>query len=118
MLNVAQAEAPIGKEKTYPKGLPEYKEFAFDVVSTKWSEDQWEFFDDLITRESNWNPNAQNKTSTAFGVGQFLNSTWKIVGCEKTAEINKQIICTADYVEKIYETPEKAILHHNQANWY
>lgn len=30
----------------------------------------------LITIESGWNPYAQNPISSAYGLGQFINSTW------------------------------------------
>jgi len=33
----------------------------------------------IIECESDWDYTAQNKTSTAFGAGQFINSTWNYV---------------------------------------
>lgn len=32
--------------------------------------------DCIVSRESNWNPNAVNPRSGAAGLGQFLRSTW------------------------------------------
>ena len=63
-----------------------------DVVTTgsgrsrgkKWAKAQgwpikggarWNALDYIITRESSWNPKAKNPSSTASGLGQFINST-------------------------------------------
>lgn len=62
--------------------------------------------------------NAQNPHSTAYGIGQFLNSTWKLVGCEKTDNPFIQVDCMIKYVEKTYGTPSKAVAFHNRNNWY
>jgi len=35
--------------------------------------------DEIIRRESNWNPTAKNPKSTAYGLCQFLDGTWKYV---------------------------------------
>jgi len=37
------------------------------------------FADCLIVNESGWNPKSQNPKSTAYGLGQFLDSTWNNV---------------------------------------
>ena len=38
-----------------------------------------QFADCLIIEESHWNPKADNPTSTAYGLGQFLDRTWENV---------------------------------------
>lgn len=96
---------------------PPVKEYAEQRVNEVFG-GGWAYFDDLITRESRWKSNAQNPTSTAYGLGQFLNSTWKTVGCVKTNDPYKQIDCTIAYVEARYGYPQKAIEHHNRKNWY
>lgn len=97
---------------------PTVKEYAREVVIEKWGESEWEYFDDLIHRESSWNHLAQNSSSTAFGLGQFLNSTWDIVDCEKTDNPYIQIDCTVKYIEDRYKTPSQSITFHNRNNWY
>lgn len=52
----------------------------------------------LIDLESDCGPTAQNPKSTAYGIGQFLDSTWKGVGCVKTSEPIEQLRCMALYV--------------------
>ncbi len=92
--------------------------YAFEKVLLNWGSEQWYFFEDLIERESQWINTAQNPNSTAYGIGQFLNSTWETVGCEKTDDAEIQIDCTIRYVKKRYSTPEKAIDFHNKNNFY
>lgn len=36
---------------------------------------RWKALDYIVSRESSWNPKAQNPSSTASGLGQFINST-------------------------------------------
>ena len=117
-LNVAEATAPEIPPREYPEGLEEYKYYAYDLVVDAWGESQWGYFDDLIYRESSWRSTAQNPSSTAFGLAQFLDSTWALVDCEKTTEPDEQIRCGVEYVKEVYGTPRKAIIHHNENNWY
>lgn len=63
-------------------------------------EEHWEAALYIIDRESDCNPTAQNPGSTAFGIGQFLNSTWAGVGCVKTADPVEQLRCMDKYVQR------------------
>lgn len=94
------------------------KVYAFEQVLNRWGDEQWSYFNDLIKRESRWNSEAKNSKSTAYGLGQFLNSTWEIVGCKKTDNQYKQIDCTIEYISKVYGTPQNAIKFHNKNNYY
>lgn len=94
------------------------KVYAEQQVVDRWNSEQWDDFKVLIHRESTWRHLAQNPKTTAFGYGQFLDSTWKIVGCEKTIDKYIQIDCTIDYIDLRYKTPEKALSFHRQKNWY
>lgn len=97
---------------------PNIKVYAFERVLNRWGDEQWFYFNDLIKRESHWDNTEQNPKSTAYGLGQFLNSTWEIVGCKKTSNSYKQIDCTIKYIELVYGTPKKAIEFHNKNNFY
>ena len=81
------------------------KEYARTLVP----DEHWEDFDTLINYESGWNPTAQNPVSTAYGIGQFLDSTWATVGCEKTSDPKTQIDCTVVYIEKNYGDATEAL---------
>ena len=95
-----------------------HKQYAYSQVVETWSEDEWKAFDTIIKKESNWRSNSQNPTSTAYGLGQFLDSTWKLVGCTKTSDPDIQIDCTITYIQKTYGTPRNALYFHSVNNFY
>lgn len=66
---------------------------------------QWAALSWIIDRESSWNPNAQNPTSTAYGLFQFLDSTWAGTGIPKTSNFVQQIIAGLRYIASRYGTP-------------
>lgn len=81
-------------------------------------EDQWGALEELVQRESSWNPNAQNPTSTAFGLFQFLNSTWAGVGAQKTSDPAAQARAGLQYIRNRYGSPQAALSFHDRNNWY
>jgi hypothetical protein len=72
----------------------------------------------LWQRESGWNPNAQNPSSTAYGIPQFLNSTWASTGIAKTSDPYRQIDAGLIYVQKRYGTPCGAWSFWQSHKWY
>jgi hypothetical protein len=82
------------------------------------SETQWQCLEKLWTRESNWRHTAQNKSSTAFGIAQFLDATWGAVGFEKSRNPYVQIEAGLVYIEKRYKTACKALAHSDRVGWY
>ena len=72
----------------------------------------------LGMKESGWNNNAQNPTSTAYGIGQFLNSTWAGVGATKTSDPRAQVQAMAQYIKNRYGSPSAALAFHIAHNWY
>ncbi len=69
---------------------------------------QWSSLLKLIQGESGFNPNAQNPTSTAFGLFQFLNSTWGTVGGSKTSNPALQSEYGMRYIGNKYGNPSNA----------
>src|SRR5690606_36421804 len=80
--------------------------------------DQWWALDRLVQKESGWNPRAQNPRSTAFGLFQFLDSTWATVGARKTADPHAQIDAGLRYIAQRYGSPTAALAFHNRNGWY
>lgn len=65
-----------------------------------------------------WRPTADNPTSTAHGIAQFLDSTWALVGGVKTDNPQLQILYGLRYVHSAYGTPSAALAFHQANNWY
>lgn len=84
--------------------------------SKGWS-NQWNSFNNLVMHESGWNNTAQNPSSTAFGIGQFLNSTWGSYG-SKTSDPRLQILYMLDYIRGRYGDPNRAWSFWQQHKWY
>ena len=79
-----------------------------------WTDYQWVALEDLWTKESGWRPDAQNPYSTAYGIAQFLDSTWGLPGmkpynCVKTSNASEQIRCGLIYIKLVYHTPAGAL---------
>lgn len=83
-----------------------------------WTGAQWTALDQLWTRESGWNNTAQNPTSTAYGIAQFLDSTWATVGGSKTSDPTLQIQYGLAYIRQRYGSPTAAWAHEQQMGWY
>ena len=72
-----------------------------------WEGKEWRCALTLFAHESRWDNFAQNPTSTAFGIGQFLNQTWKGYG-PKTTDARLQVTYAMAYVADRYGTPCRA----------
>lgn len=72
------------------------------------SGDQWNALYKLIQGESGFRPNAQNPTSSAYGLFQFLDSTWGTVGGHKTSDPTLQTIYGLKYIQSAYGSPANA----------
>jgi hypothetical protein len=72
----------------------------------------------LWGKESGWNPNAHNPSSTAYGIPQFLDSTWASTGIAKTSDGFRQIDAGLVYIDSRYGSPCGAWAHSRADNWY
>jgi hypothetical protein len=93
-----------------------YQEYAMGKLGGNASE--FSCLENLWGKESGWNPNAQNPTSTAYGIPQFLDSTWAGTGIAKTSDGYRQIDAGLIYIENRYGTPCAAWGHSQANNWY
>src|SRR5699024_2062266 len=71
----AYSDVANGPIKTMAKAMLDKKRWRAQFRDLYW----------LLTRESSWNPRAHYPSSTAYGLFQFLNSTWATVGGRKTS---------------------------------
>ena len=56
----------------------------------------------IFNKESHTNPNAKNPTSTAKGVGQLLESTYKNIGLKHSADPIAQVVASIAYISRHY----------------
>ncbi|PZA21996.1 lytic transglycosylase domain-containing protein [Modestobacter versicolor] len=93
-----------------------YQEYALAQLGGNASE--FSCLESLWGKESGWNPNAQNPTSTAYGIPQFLDSTWKGTGIAKTSDPYRQIDAGLIYIDSRYGSPCGAWAHSKSTGWY
>lgn len=83
-----------------------------------WGEGEWAALDELVRRESSWNPEADNPTSTAFGLFQFLDGTWAGTGIGRTSDPHRQTDAGLIYIQQRYGSPSAALAFHDRNNYY
>ena len=93
-----------------------YQDYALSKLSGDSS--QFSCLESLWGRESGWNPNAQNPSSSAYGIPQFLDSTWASTGIAKTSDGYRQIDAGLVYIDSRYGSPCGAWSHSQSTGWY
>jgi hypothetical protein len=56
----------------------------------------------IFDKESHTNPNAKNPTSSAKGIGQLLDSTYKNIGLKHSADPIAQVVASIAYISRHY----------------
>ncbi|MGH3097346.1 MAG: phage tail tape measure protein, partial [Streptosporangiales bacterium] len=79
---------------------------------------QWNALKWLIMHESGFRPTAQNPTSSAYGLFQFLDGTWGTVGGHKTSNPALQSLYGMRYVGSRYGSPLGAQSFWQGHHWY
>jgi uncharacterized membrane protein YvbJ len=72
----------------------------------------------ILMAESHMNPKAKNPTSSAKGVGQLLDSTYRNIGLRHSADPLAQVIATIAYISRHYGSTCSAWAFHQKHNWY
>ena len=98
----------------------DYQRFAIDELIKRDNLEQYPCLYELWMRESNWRPKAKNKESTAMGIPQLLDSTWKNIGHKPTWDGNKQVLAGLAYLDHRYGKKGvcRAYAHHLAKGWY
>jgi hypothetical protein len=85
------------------------KQFAFHLVQKQWKTNakrEYACLHLLWAKESGWRSVASNEKSTAYGIPQFLNSTWVNYGYPvRPKDPHVQIKAGLRYIYKRYSTP-------------
>lgn len=109
---------PHGKVIAYYQN--EYQRHAIERLTELNMLEQYPCLYELWMRESNWRPEAKNKKSSAYGIPQLLNSTWKNIKVKPTPDGMKQVDAGLRYIKHRYGTNGvcKAYAHHLAKGWY
>jgi hypothetical protein len=79
---------------------------------------EWKCLRNLWQKESHFNPKAKNMSSGAYGIAQFMPSTWGNYKVEKTSEARLQIKYGLRYIEKRYGSACGAWRFWQENKWY
>jgi hypothetical protein len=112
--STAAASAAPGSSSAAPAPSGSYQSYALSKVGSQ----QFSCLESLWGRESGWNPNAQNPSSSAYGIPQFLDSTWAGTGIAKTSNGYRQIDAGLSYLDSRYGSPCGGWAHSQATGWY
>ncbi len=116
----ADAEA-AAKKAGYDPNTKAPKEIARQMALNTygWGADQFTCYDNIIMRESMWDPFADNPTSSAYGIPQALpGSRMASEGADWKTNPATQIKWGLKYVKERYGTPCQAWSFKKAKGWY
>lgn len=95
-----------------PNYLDTKKHYVHQLTLQNWKQPtQWSCLNVIISIESGWDSNAQNPTSSAYGLFQQLK-------LPNTATVSTQARLGLKYIKHRYGKPCKAYHHHKAKGWY
>jgi hypothetical protein len=101
------------------KDMYDAQALTFLMVYVKgWKLAQWKCLNQLWSKESNFNPLAQNKGSGAYGIAQFMPTTWDNYSVKKTSVPSLQITYGLHYIKSRYGTACSAVKFWKKHYWY
>ena len=113
----AQAAAEAAAAANTPEGA---RATARQLVAERgWGSDQFSCLDSLWNKESNWNYQASNGSSGAFGIPQSLpGSKMASAGADWQTNAATQIAWGLEYISAVYGSPCSAWGHSQSTDWY
>lgn len=79
---------------------------------------EWDAIVWIVDHESSWNNKAQNPSSSAYGLFQFLDPTWGDYGGHKTSDPTIQAQLGMKYIKARYGDPIRAKEFWQSHGWY
>lgn len=110
-------QEPRSRRRSRVRPVGDIQEYAQDLSRKRFGRGHWDELQELVQRESSWNPQADNPNSSAFGLFQFLDSTWDNYG-GVTNNPYKQIRKGLRYIRDRYDNPTEALEWHDDHGWY
>ncbi|MER7249857.1 hypothetical protein [Kribbella sp. NPDC000426] len=116
--SVQEERASRDAERKKYEGTP--KEVAMNLLPDHgWSQSQFSCLEKLWNKESRWKVNADNPTSTAYGIPQALpGNRMAAYGKDWRTNPVTQIKWGLDYIEATYGSPCSAWGHSQAKGWY
>lgn len=99
----------IGYDRRKPVSVREYVRHRASRAG--WTYREWLALAEIVYRESRWNPTADNKHSSAWGLFQMLKM-------KKGTPLEQQTTAAIRYIKSRYGSPIAALRHHDQHGWY
>jgi hypothetical protein len=119
LVNAAFAPQPaipasiIYKERPILKQV-EAKQLAKKLLTKK----EFSCLTKLLGKESAWKAEAKNPTSSAKGIGQLLDATYRNLGMKHSEASVAQLVATLAYIHRRHLTPCNAWEFFKQKNYY
>lgn len=116
-----KAELARIKELGYEPGTEDPREIARQILKNKfdYGSDQYQCFNNIIIRESNWDIDATNPSSGAYGIPQSLpGSKMASVGDDWRTNPATQITWAIGYMNDRYGSPCSAWGFKSSHGWY
>jgi hypothetical protein len=112
--NSPQQAVPVVYKPRPPLLQVDAKAVAKELLNKK----QYGCLTKLIGKESGWRSEAKNPRSTASGIGQLLDQTYKNLGMQKSDAGVAQLVATLSYIHRRHYTPCGAWDHFKSKGWY
>ena len=113
------SSAPVTPASSATQGNATFADLEAIGKSMGWSGSQLAAWWQVITLESGGRLTAQNPTSNAYGIAQFINgaSEYYTYGGNPDT-VTGQLTAMANYIKQRYGTPTAALAHENANHWY
>lgn len=99
----------IGYDRRKPVSVREYVRHRASRAG--WTYKEWLALAEIVYRESRWNPTADNKHSSAWGLFQMLKM-------KPGTPLERQTTKAIAYIKERYGSPIAALRHHDKHGWY
>lgn len=112
---------PTGAAAAMPAGLTGNKGVVYSaMLQAGFPASEWGALQNLLNGESGFQNNVKNPSSTAYGMFQFLDSTWATVGGSKTSDPALQAQYGLQYIRQRYGSPSAAwaFWQSQSPHWY
>lgn len=111
-----QPAVPVTFKPRPPLSQVSPKLIAKELLTPK----QFRCFEKLMQKESNWNTKAKNPSSTARGIGQLLEPTYRNLGMRHSKHGVPQVVAALAYIGRKYGSsgPCGAWKHWQKHKWY